>query len=157
MDGLTAYIYDGHGHSTASDGIHSPEKIIDTGLKKGLSIIGLSDHNVIKNLPTFLRHADSINKHEIRFLPVPSVEIGTILGDILIAIPDRNHAENFMAEFHKPKQRPHPIEIIEHNIERYNALIVILHPQIQYVKGLSIHNIIELLDKIPKSIKKTWV
>ncbi|HHY30358.1 MAG TPA: phosphatase, partial [Syntrophaceticus sp.] len=34
-----------HIHSTASDGIHAPDKIVDFALKKGLSVISLTDHD----------------------------------------------------------------------------------------------------------------
>ena len=36
-----------HMHSTFSDGRHSPEEMIQEGLRRGLSVIGISDHSFV--------------------------------------------------------------------------------------------------------------
>ncbi|MDQ3239013.1 MAG: PHP domain-containing protein [bacterium] len=148
------YIYDGHGHSNHSDGLHSPSQIIDHAIKKGLNIIGLSDHNVISGLTEFLKHSDHINRHENVILPIPSIEISTSLGDLLVAIPDRHMAENFISQYKKPKRRFDPMEIIEEYITNYNAIIIFLHPESPYVNCFSLNSIQKLLDKIPISFHK---
>ncbi len=148
------YLYDGHGHSNASDGLNKPEQIIDIAVKKGLQIIGLSDHNVISNLPRFLDYADKINKHKMIILPIPAVEISTTLGDLLVTIPDRPHAENFIANFKKPPRRPTPSELIEEYIDSYNAIIIFPHPEVAPLKGISLQNIEDLLSKIPPRYHK---
>ncbi len=143
------YLYDGHGHSTASDGLSNPEDIIDTAVKKGLQIVGLSDHNVITNLPRFLDYADKINRNGIKILPVPAVELSTTQGDLLITIPDRDQAENFLSRYNKPAKRPHPTEVIEDYIDTYNAIIIIPHPEVAHLKGISLAYLEHLLEKIP--------
>lgn len=149
-----AFLYDGHGHSTASDGLHTPEQIIDLALKKELQIIGLSDHNIITNIPRFLAHADKINAHTKKILPIPSVEISTSKGDLLVTIPDRDKAENFLTHFKKPTKRPNPLEIIEEYIDTYNAIIIFPHPEITYVNGFKLNTIEEILEKTSKKYHK---
>lgn len=149
-----SYIYDGHGHSTASDGMHSPEKIIDMAIIRGLNIIGLSDHNLISNLPAFLEYADKINKHEQKILAIPSVEISTTKGDLLVAIPDRNKADDFLRYYKKPSKRFHPLEIIEEYITRFNAITVFLHPNVSYVNGFKVSEIEKTLEQLPQRLHK---
>lgn len=149
-----SYLYDGHGHSTASDGINSPEEIIDQAINKGLSIIGLSDHNVVTNIPRFLEYSDKINKNEQIILPIPAVEFSTSQGDLLITIPNRDDAENFLLNYTKPHKRPNPIELIEENIDKYNAIVIFPHPEVAYLKGISLNYIEEVLEKIPKHYHK---
>jgi hypothetical protein len=148
------FLYDGHGHSVASDGLHKPEFIIDMAIKKGLNIVGLSDHNVIDSLPAFLKHTDEINKHELKILPVPSIEISSSKGDILVAIPDRHKAENFISRYKKPQKRHQPLEIIEEYISEYKAIVIFLHPETPYVNCLTLEYIEEMLTKIPKQFHK---
>jgi hypothetical protein len=148
------FLYDGHGHSKASDGLHSPEKIIDKAVQKGLNIIGLSDHNVVDSLPRFLNHADKINKHETIILPIASVEMSTLYGDMLVAIPDRDHAENFISKYKKPSRRPEPLEIIEEYITKYNAIIILLHPETPYVNCFKLEYIEKMLAKLPSHYHK---
>ncbi|MDQ3098472.1 MAG: PHP domain-containing protein [bacterium] len=148
------YLYDGHGHSNASDGLHKPEHIIDSAVHKGLSIIGLSDHNVVSNIPRFLDYTDKINKHKHIILPIPAVEISTTQGDLLVTIPDRDHAENFLTKYKKPQRRPNPSELIEEYIDQYNAIIIFPHPEVAYLKGLKLDYIEKLLHKIPQPYHK---
>jgi hypothetical protein len=148
------YIYDGHGHSTASDGLHTPERILDEAVRKGVTIVGLSDHNVTTNLPRFLEYADKLNRDEVKVLPIPSIEIRSTDGDMLVAIANRDKAENFIIEYKKPRKPLHSVEVIEHFIDRYNAIVIILHPELSYVKGLSVERIDELLTIIPPRYHK---
>lgn len=147
------YAYDGHGHSTASDGLHEPEKIIDVAIAKGLQIVGLSDHNVVSNLPRFLDYADKINKHETRILPIPGVEISTTKGHLLVSLPIREKAEEFIQDYKKPVHRPHPYEIIHEYIEKYEAIIVFVHPDI-ILHGITTEFIEKLLDRLPHRMHK---
>jgi len=151
---LHSYLYDGHGHSTASDGMHSAQKIIEYAIKNNLDIVGLSDHNVTTNLQAFLEYADKVNSKGVKILPIPSIEISTTHGDLLVAIPDRNKADNFMVDYKKPSHRPYPLEIIEDYIAKYNAIIVFLHPNVDYVNGFKLPEIQKILEHIPKRLHK---
>ena len=51
-----------HTHSIFSDGTYSPEQIIDSAVKLGLSAVALCDHNTVDGLPRFLKAAE---KHDI--------------------------------------------------------------------------------------------
>jgi PHP family Zn ribbon phosphoesterase len=147
------YSYDGHGHSTASDGLHEPEKIIDVAVSKGLNIIGLSDHNIVSKLPRFLDYADKINQHGMKILPIPGVEISTTKGHLLITIPDRKNADEFIHNFKKPSKRPQPLEIIEEYIHQYDAIVIFVHPEL-LLHGLKVDYIEELIGKIPHGLHK---
>ncbi len=147
------FVYDGHGHSTASDGLHEPEKIIDVAVAKGLQIVGLSDHNLVSKLPRFLDYADKINSHSMKILPIPGIEISTTKGHMLVSLPIRKKAEEFIAHYKKPNKRPQPLDLIEEYIEQYDAIIVFVHPDI-VLHGLKTDYIEQLLTKIPKHLHK---
>ncbi len=150
----SVYIYDGHGHSNASDGLHSPEQIVDMAMRKGLQIIGLSDHNVVVNIPRFLDYTDKINQHKMTILPIAGVELSTTQGDLLVTIPDRHHLDNFLTHYKKPQRRPSPSELIEEYIDNYNAIIIFPHPEIAHHKGISLEYIEQVLVKIPQRYHK---
>ncbi len=59
-----------HNHTTASDGDFSPEEMVLTAEKTGISAIGITDHDTIKGLD---RAIETGRQHEIEV--VPGVEI----------------------------------------------------------------------------------
>jgi len=147
------YAYDGHGHSTGSDGLHEPEKIIDMAVAKGLQIVGLSDHNGVSKLPRFLDYADKINTKHLKILPVPGIEISTNKGHLLVTLPIREKAEEFITNFKKFTKKPHPAELIEEYVRQYDAIIVFVHPDL-VLHGFKLDYIESLLSKIPKHFHK---
>lgn len=50
--------WDLHIHSNASDGLSTPQEIIDEAKKKGLSVIALTDHHTVDNIDELKRLAD---------------------------------------------------------------------------------------------------
>ena len=61
-----------HIHSTASDGIHAPDKIVDFALKKGLSVISLTDHDSTDGIDQAVEAARGTHLEVI-----PGIEINT--------------------------------------------------------------------------------
>jgi len=54
-------ICDMHTHSVFSDGTYTPEEIIDSALKAGISAVALTDHNNVDGLPRFIDAAKGKN------------------------------------------------------------------------------------------------
>ena len=77
-----------HIHTCFSDGVFTPEKIVDTALDAGLNAIAITDHDNVLAYPIALKYADKIAKEtgnnplEI----IPGVEINTIYKDVEIHI-----------------------------------------------------------------------
>mgnify|MGYP001772552325 CR=1 FL=1 len=69
-----------HIHSYVSDGEASPEEIISYSIKKGLSVISITDHN------TFLGSLLAIRKmrNQKKLLVIPGAEVRTSWGDVLV-------------------------------------------------------------------------
>ena len=55
-----------HIHTYYSDGVYSPEKIVDTALDVGLDVIALTDHDTVLGIPEAFEAA---NKCGIEFIP----------------------------------------------------------------------------------------
>lgn len=64
---------DMHTHTTASDGVYSPSRLVDYAIKKGLSGIAITDHDTVDGIEEALEHA---NKYK-DFIVVPGVELST--------------------------------------------------------------------------------
>jgi len=60
-------------HSTASDGVHSPNQIVEMAAKRGLKYIAITDHDTLDGLPEVLSAAAAYNELTI----IPGVEIST--------------------------------------------------------------------------------
>ena len=77
-----------HIHTCFSDGVFTPEKIVDTALDAGLNAIAITDHDNVLAYPIALKYADKIAK-ETGNTPleiIPGVEINTIYKDVEIHI-----------------------------------------------------------------------
>jgi len=62
-------LIDLHTHSTASDGILSPEKLIDHAINRKVTTLALTDHDTVEGLATALKYAEKRN-----FNLVPGIE-----------------------------------------------------------------------------------
>ncbi len=77
-----------HIHTMYSDGVFTPEKIVDTAVGVGLEAIALTDHDNVLAYPIAVAHANKIAK-ESGSTPleiIPGVEINTIYKNIEIHI-----------------------------------------------------------------------
>ena len=76
-----------HIHTTYSDGVFSPEKIVDTAIDAGLDAIAITDHDNVLAYPIALNYAKKIADSGGKALEIlPGVEINTIYKDIEIHI-----------------------------------------------------------------------
>ncbi len=96
-------MYDLHVHTTASDGVLSPEEVIDIAMKNRLKGIAITDHDTV----TGLTIAESyVKKHKNTFEFVPGIEINTDYKDnevhILGYFIDYNNKE-FLTKLNKLK------------------------------------------------------
>lgn len=64
---------DMHVHSTFSDGVYSPSKLVDYAVEKGLSGIAITDHDTVDGVGEAIRRA-SIYKD---FIVIPGIELST--------------------------------------------------------------------------------
>jgi len=64
---------DMHTHSTASDGIYSPRKLVDYAIEKGLAGIAITDHDTIDGIEEAIQQA----RHYKNFIIIPGVELST--------------------------------------------------------------------------------
>ncbi len=67
-----------HIHTSFSDGAHSPKKIVETALEKGIDCICITDHQETKGAIEALRFGFDQN-----ILIIPGIEITTKAGDVL--------------------------------------------------------------------------
>lgn len=142
------YLFDGHGHSRASDGNDSPEAIIDSAIKKGINILALTDHNTTANLPRFIEYGKTVNKNGTKILLIPGMEISCSEGDLLMYFVDEVQADAVCKNFKKPTSRPKIQETIEQYADEYNAYFILPHPQSFYISSVSIPLIESLLTNL---------
>ena len=64
-----------HIHTTYSDGILSPESIVDTALQCGLDVIALTDHDNVLSYDIAQKYACA---KDVKLEIIPGVEINTI-------------------------------------------------------------------------------
>ena len=58
-----------HIHTIYSDGVFSPEKIVDTAIDAGLSAIAITDHDNVLAYPIAVNYAQKIAKEKARSVP----------------------------------------------------------------------------------------
>jgi hypothetical protein len=130
------FSYDAHGHSKYSDGLNGPSAIIAAALARNLDIIGLSDHDTVAGLPAFLAAADAANANGHKILAVPSIEVSTKEGHVLVAVPDRDKAENLLTTYKSHGPAPHALDLIEKSVEAYDAICILVHPNFKHISSL---------------------
>ncbi len=81
MNPAPTFTYDLHCHSTASDGVLSPAKVVQRAAANGVSVLALTDHDELAGLAAA---GDAARAAGIRL--VPGVEISITWGDISIHI-----------------------------------------------------------------------
>lgn len=98
-----------HIHTTYSDGVFSPERIVDTAIAAGLNAIAITDHDNVLAHPIATDYAEKIAK-ETSTTPLeilPGVEINTMFKDIEIHILGyfMNREDSDFLEMLKTQQR----------------------------------------------------
>ena len=77
-----------HIHTIYSDGVFSPERIVDTAIEAGLNAIAITDHDNVLAYPIATDYAQKIAKetNTTALEILPGVEINTIYKDVEIHI-----------------------------------------------------------------------
>ena len=77
-----------HIHTIYSDGVFSPEKIVDTAIDAGVNAIAITDHDNVLAYPIAVNYAQKIakEKNTSALEILPGVEINTIYKDTEIHI-----------------------------------------------------------------------
>ena len=70
-----------------------PEKIIDEAIKENISIISITDHNEIGNIPTAIEYAK-----DKKILVIPGVELSTSQGHFLMYFENYDQIRSFIGE-----------------------------------------------------------
>ncbi|SHE31549.1 hypothetical protein SAMN02745784_00320 [Tissierella praeacuta DSM 18095] len=70
-------IFDLHVHTNHSDGIFSPEQIVDLAVKVNLDGIALTDHDTITGIESAIKYANRYNN----FMVIPGIEFGCTFKD----------------------------------------------------------------------------
>lgn len=66
-------LVDLHIHTTASDGLLSPEEIVVNSINKGIKVIAITDHDTVDGIPLALEAARKYSQLEV----IPGIEIST--------------------------------------------------------------------------------
>ena len=74
---------DFHIHTYYSDGVFSPEKIVDLALDAGLQAIALTDHDNILSYETALNY---LKNKEVDFKIIQGIEVNTLYKDYEVHI-----------------------------------------------------------------------
>ena len=74
---------DFHIHTYYSDGVFSPEKIVDLAVEAGLEVIALTDHD---NVLSYKVAQDYINSRNIDLKLIPGIEVNTLYKDYEVHI-----------------------------------------------------------------------
>ena len=96
-----------HTHSIYSDGTCTPQELIDTSIRMGLSAVALCDHNTVDGLPAFLAAAQNKNIEAIAGVEFSVDHNGTELHLLALFIPENQfaHISHFMNEVTERKKQ----------------------------------------------------
>ncbi len=70
-------IFDLHVHTTYSDGLLTPNEVIDLAVKKGIDGIAITDHDTILGIEPAIQYSKRIDGIFI----IPGIELGCVYGD----------------------------------------------------------------------------
>ena len=83
MKEVTAVKGDFHIHTYYSDGVFSPEKIVDLATEAGLEVIALTDHD---NILSYGVAQEYINSKNLSLKLIPGIEVNTLYKDYEVHI-----------------------------------------------------------------------
>lgn len=131
-NGAKFYRADLHIHSYGSyasydvtDADMVPEKIIDEAIRENISIISITDHNEIGNIPVALEYAKGKN-----ILVVPGVELSTSQGHFLVYFETYEQIRSFIGELSISADKKQCDTTITNALEiarRYNGFGIAAH------------------------------
>lgn len=71
-------IFDLHVHTNYSDGLFTPEEVVDLAIEKGLDGIAITDHDTVNGIKPAIKYNNSLEK---RIYIIPGIEFGCIYED----------------------------------------------------------------------------
>jgi len=130
--------YDLHVHTTASDGIETPEALILHAVEAGLAGVAITDHDTLDGLAPAWEFIQS-NNLPIEF--IPGIELNTDYG------ADEVHILGYYIDFHNQQLASRLAEIRDMRYRRAEQMIVKLqalgiHIEFEQVKQLAQGNLI---------------
>lgn len=76
-----------HIHTNYSDGVFSPEKIVDVAIEAGIDLIALTDHDNILSYDLAQKHLKNLESENKKTIQViPGIEVNTLYKDLEIHI-----------------------------------------------------------------------
>ena len=120
-----------HLHSTYSDGSLPPSEIISLASARGLSLVGITDHDTVEHFPEAL--AESA-KNSVKVLP--GVEFSTILQDREL------HILGYAVDHRRPELRSHLEKVRSRRLERARIIL-------ERLAGRNVHIPAAELDSYP--------
>lgn len=100
-----------HCHTTASDGKHSPEQLLELAKTRGIKMLAITDHDTVDGFRSVRKFAD---KAEVQL--ISGIELSCVWSGISIHIVglnfDASHPAMLAAEEHQEKVREQRAEII---------------------------------------------
>ncbi|MDR0218709.1 MAG: PHP domain-containing protein [Enterobacteriaceae bacterium] len=79
--------YDLHSHTTASDGVLSPEQLVDRAISMGIDVLAITDHDTTEGIPAALHH---IQQNNLPLALIAGVEVSTLWQNLEIHIVGLN-------------------------------------------------------------------
>lgn len=122
---LHVHSFGGGGSYDVTDSNMTPENIVDTALTENLQVIAISDHNRIDNVPIALEHANNSD-----ILVVPSVELSTAQGHLLVYFPTFDKLQQFYGRLsfsEDRKQCQHTIPQCLQDAETFDGFGICAH------------------------------
>ncbi|KUG03797.1 putative metal-dependent phosphoesterase (php family) [hydrocarbon metagenome] len=107
-------LYDLHVHTTASDGIFTPEQVISKAIEINLAGMAISDHDTVEGLITAEHY---LKNHEIELDFMPAIEMNTELNGYEI------HILGYDIDFSNQKLNQHLQDIKEARFERARKMV----------------------------------
>jgi ABC-type cobalamin/Fe3+-siderophores transport system ATPase subunit/histidinol phosphatase-like PHP family hydrolase len=87
---LHIHSYGDEGSYDVTDTTMTPEKIVDTAIEKGLSIISITDHNEERNAIKAIKYSEGKS-----ILVMPGIEVSTLQGHLLVYFEKYEELKNF--------------------------------------------------------------
>ncbi len=107
-------LYDLHVHTTASDGVETPEQVIMKAVQIGLAGIAITDHDTVDGLEPAL---EFIRAKGINIDIIPGIELNTDFGD------DELHILGYFINYHDEQLNRRLMEIRTQRYERAEKMV----------------------------------
>jgi hypothetical protein len=160
------YRGDLHGHSNvASDGIDSPERIVAASAKRGIQILGWSDHDSVRHYGVcgwseFYRALEDHNRRDssLPILGIPGLEQTTVSDNgsdahVLAYLPDKVGRRTFLKDSKNYCPTVSTVAFITQMVHEYNAICIIPHPNFMYISSLAFCQVESLAEQLPDDVR----